>query len=280
MKRIALVAALLIGCNRAPAPVEGDRRAIVFTTLYPLADLARQVGGEHVRVDWLLDLGDPIDQFAMTRRDAERFSGTDFILCDGLDRTEIWARADLDRFRNTSRLISVDQTTAPNEVPADGLLCLDPVLAGRTAILLADGLGRQFPKLTDDVHTRAAAFNKDLNTALAGFAVPKTAHVVVLSNLFQPLLARLGVKQVLVPADPLHLQRTDAESIRRAAESAGARSLIVPFGTPPGTVTSLEEQTGLKAVALDALGYPNYGQHASYLDVLKFNLDQLRIATR
>jgi ABC-type Zn uptake system ZnuABC Zn-binding protein ZnuA len=267
-------------CDRAAAPVESERRAIIITTLYPLADIARQVGGDRVRADWLLDLGDPIEQFTLSRPDADQLSRTDFIICDGLDRTETWAREDLARFRNTQRLITVDQVVGPNEAPADGLLCLDPVFAGRAAKLIADALGKKFPKDSDKFHERADAFAKQLEDTLAGFKAPSGVQVVVLSNLFQPFLARLGVKQVLVAADPLNLGRTEIESIRRTAQTNDAKVLIVPFDTPPGRLLYLQEQTGLKPVALDALGYPNFGDHAAYLEIFRFNLDQLRLATR
>lgn len=269
-----------LNCDRAPAPVDADRRVVIITSVYPLADLARQVGAERVRADWLLDLGDPIEDFSLTLTDAERFSRTDFILCDGLDRTEIWARENLSRFRNTPRLMSVDQVVGPNEAPADGLLYLDPVFAGRTAQKLADALGKRFPRESATLHARADAVEKQLADLLAGFKVPANVQVIVTSNRFQPLLARLGVKQVLVPMNPLQFGRTEAEAVRRAAQSADAKVLIVPFDTPPGRLLYLQEQTGLKPVALDALGYPNFGDHSTYQEILTFNLDQLRLALR
>ena len=263
-----------------PCPSTRIARAVVFTTLYPLADLVRQVGGESTRVDWLLDLGDPIDGFVFTRREAERFNGVDLIVCDSLDRSETWGREKLDRFRNTPRLIEVWETAGTNEVPPDGLLCLDPVLAGRTARLVADNLGRRFPRRSATFHARADDFVKQVDATSAAITIRKGATVVVLSNLFQPLLARVGIKQLLVSADPLNLRRADAQAIRQAAEYSGARSLIVPFDTPSGRMIFLQEQTGLHPIALDALGYPNYGQHSSYLDLLKFNLEQLQLATQ
>ncbi|HEX8324017.1 MAG TPA: hypothetical protein VF595_08885, partial [Tepidisphaeraceae bacterium] len=62
---------LVMSCDRTPAPAPPPRQLVVFSTLFPLADIARNVGGDRVRVDWLLDLGDPIETYVLSRRDRE-----------------------------------------------------------------------------------------------------------------------------------------------------------------------------------------------------------------
>lgn len=276
---VLLAAIMLAACDRSPPPAPPPRTQIVFATLYPLADIARQVGRERVKVDWLLDLGDPIDRYALSLRDRERMSGADLILCDGAGRTETWALRDLDRVRETGALLPMEQTRDAWQAPADGLLVLDPTLAGQFAHNLAAALTRRVPTEGDVLRRNATEFVAKVDAVVAGFRAAPNAQVMVLTNTFSPLLVRLGVKPVFYDADALHLSKIDAEGIRRAAAAVGVRAIIVGYDTPPGALALLEQQTGLKPFTLDPMGYPNYGQHASYIDVLTFNLDQLRLAT-
>lgn len=274
----AALLGLVAACDRTP-PTAPPRTLVVFATLYPLADLARRVGGERVRVDWLLDLGDPITDYALSRRDRERMTGVDLVLCDGIGRTETWAREEIGRLGETGTVVGVSGTPGASDVPANGLLYLDPVLAAAYARELADAMARRTPSEGDGFRARADAMAKEIEATAATFVRGPGAGVMVLSGLFAPLLGRCGVPSTLYEADYLNLSPADAEAVRRAAENAGVRTLIVPFDTPPGTLANLQERTGLKPFALDPLGYPNFPQHSTYLDVLKFNLEQLKLAT-
>lgn len=277
----ALLAALVpfAGCDRTPTPAAPPRTQIVFATLYPLADIARQVGGDLVKVDWLFDLGDPLDRYALDAADRVRMAGADLILCDGAGRTETWALRELDRIRETDALVPVDQTKDAWQAPPGGLLVLDPTLAGQYAYNLAAALNRRVPSRGGQFRQNADAFVAKIDAAVASFRAPPDAQAVVLTNTFSPMLIRLGVRPVYYGADVLHLTPADADAIRRTADAAGVRTVLVGFDTPPGTLARLEQLTGLKPFTLDPMGYPNYGQHGSYLDVLTYNLDQLRLAT-
>ena len=277
-RRLLLLAALLLpACGRPPEVPA--RQLIVFATLYPLADIARQVGGDRVRIDWLVDSGDPIETFTLSEADRTRMSGVDLILADGTGRTEVWAQREIDRRRETGSVGTVDQTPSAWQAPSGGLLVLDPTLAAEYAHFVAKLLSRRLPSEANLFRQRAEAYAAELERTAASFTAPPGPPVMVLSELFQPLLARFGVRTTLVSADPLRFTAKDADAVRRSADDSGAKVLIVPFDTPPGTRTHLEELTGLRVFALDALGYPNYEQHSSYLDVLKYNLEQLRVAT-
>ena len=270
----------LSGCQRdVPAPPP-PRPVVVFATVFPLADLARQVGGDAVRVDWLLDLGDPIDHYALSRRDRERMSGADLILVDGLGRTETWAAEQLARLRDVGNVISCETRPSAHDAPPDGLLYLDPAVAAETVDAITDALVQRLPGQTDAIRARAKACRDRIARQAGATAVAKGTKVLTLSAEFDPLLARVGVAAVRADADPLNLTDADAAMLRHRAASAGVRAVLVPFDTPPATVTGIEEGTGLRAYPIDPLGYPNYAGHASYADVLKYDLDELQLAAQ
>ncbi|MCT0201179.1 metal ABC transporter substrate-binding protein [Synechococcus sp. CS-603] len=68
-----------------------DPRPLVLTTFTVLADMARQVAGEHLRVESITKLGTEIHGYEPTPSDLERASGADLVLENGLN-LELWAR--------------------------------------------------------------------------------------------------------------------------------------------------------------------------------------------
>ncbi|MEB3323142.1 MAG: metal ABC transporter substrate-binding protein [Synechococcaceae cyanobacterium] len=95
---LAAVVLLLVAC-RAPAPGQGsdrggdrpDTRPLVLTTFTILADMARQVAGERLRVESITKPGSEIHGYEPTPSDLRRAEGARLILENGFD-LELWAR--------------------------------------------------------------------------------------------------------------------------------------------------------------------------------------------
>jgi manganese transport system substrate-binding protein len=99
----ALFSALLAGCTpprpqaRGTAPsaadgaAKGDPRPLVLTTFTILADMARQVAGERVRVESITKLGAEIHGYEPTPSDLKRASGARMVLENGFG-LERWAQ--------------------------------------------------------------------------------------------------------------------------------------------------------------------------------------------
>ena len=87
---VAAVAALLAACAPQPAPrdVAGDR-LLVLTTFTVIADIAREVGGEHVYVESVTKVGAEIHGYEPTPDDLRRAADADIILENGLG-LEAW----------------------------------------------------------------------------------------------------------------------------------------------------------------------------------------------
>ena len=89
----------LLGC-RAPAERQGAQRSgagpdperpLVLTTFTVLADMARNVAGERLRVESITKQGAEIHGYQPTPSDLQRAAGADLILENGLG-LELWAR--------------------------------------------------------------------------------------------------------------------------------------------------------------------------------------------
>lgn len=112
---LALLCLGLAACS-APSPREGATAAeqgkpLVLTTFTVLADMARQVGGEHVRVASITKVGAEIHGYEPTPSDLKNAADADLILDNGLG-LERWFK----RF-----VASVD---APHAVLSEGI---DPI---------------------------------------------------------------------------------------------------------------------------------------------------------
>ena len=284
LRTTLLLLLCLTSCDRSPAvPTTAPVRQIaVFASTYPLADLARQVGGEHVRVDWLIDLGDPLTAFTPTTAERERMMSHEVIVLDGSRRMEGWAMLELSRMQATGRMVAVADLPIVRTMPPAGLLQLDPMAVRELVPVLVARFGELLPKQRAYFEERGQAFTNEIDSILR--AHPNSAFgrgkVLVLDDTLAPLLDRFAIGYARVDADALRLTDREVNLIRDKARATGAQTLLVPFDTPPGTQADIQSRTQLKVVTIDPLGMPNYPGHATYLEVVAYNLAQLKIATK
>ncbi|MEU4312711.1 metal ABC transporter substrate-binding protein [Nocardia sp. NPDC024068] len=117
MARIAAVltaGALAAGCSSFHLPRTGE--PVVLTTFTVLADIARNVAGEHLRVESLTKPGSEIHGYEPTPGDMKRAAKADLILDNGMN-LEAWFDqfvADLDAER-----VTVSQGVAPVPITSD-----------------------------------------------------------------------------------------------------------------------------------------------------------------
>ncbi|MGW0181862.1 metal ABC transporter substrate-binding protein [Nocardia sp. NPDC003345] len=117
MARIAAVlttAALATGCASFHLPRTGE--PVVLTTFTVLADIARNVAGEHLRVESLTKPGSEIHGYEPTPGDMKRAAKADLILDNGMN-LEAWFDqfvADLDAER-----VTVSDGVAPVPITSD-----------------------------------------------------------------------------------------------------------------------------------------------------------------
>ena len=279
---LSLLGALtLCGCRREAPPVIEDRKLVICATEFPLADIVREVGADHVQVDWLIDLGDPILGFTLNAEDRGKLRQSDLVVCDSTQRTEPWAAAEVARLRGAGSVISCNTLPGAQNVSANGILYLDPQIARAFAESVVDTLITHRPRYAEEFRQNAKAFVSRLDAIVAKY--PKSSFgpskPVMLSSLFTPFMERFGVRPIEVDADPLWITPEAITAIRGKAAAEGSQTLLIPFDTPPGTRSDLARRTGLTVLAIDPLGFRNFEQHGSYLDLLRFNLEELRQAT-
>jgi manganese transport system substrate-binding protein len=86
---LAAAAILLSGCSGSAANGDSDERPVVLTTFTVLADIAKQVAGDHLRIESITKVGAEIHGYEPTPGDLRRAADADLILDNGLN-LEAW----------------------------------------------------------------------------------------------------------------------------------------------------------------------------------------------
>ncbi|TDQ46122.1 metal ABC transporter substrate-binding protein [Actinorugispora endophytica] len=111
-----VLAAALTGCSASNADQADDGRPQVLTTFTVLADMTRNVAGDHVRVESVTKVGAEIHEYEPTPDDLVRGQDADLVLANGMN-LELW----FEQF--------TDQVDAPTRVLTEGVETI-PVASG------------------------------------------------------------------------------------------------------------------------------------------------------
>jgi len=198
---LAAAALLVVGCNGSGESPSTGGRVTVVASIFPLADAARQVGGEHVAVFTLLPPGQTPHGFQPRPRQVERVAQARLLLTIGLGM-DVWAESAA-KAAGRSELAILELSTAVNAAPikvephghkerdrkhgedaghegtehedehheaqphhrtaGDPHLWLDPVLMKAYVRALADELARIDPAHAADYRTRRDAYSTELD---------------------------------------------------------------------------------------------------------------------
>ncbi|WES64743.1 metal ABC transporter substrate-binding protein [Microbacter sp. GSS18] len=163
----ALAAAAVTACAASDdAAATGDERPVVLTTFTVLADIARNVAGEHLEVASITKVGAEIHGYEPTPGDIARASEADLILDNGLNLEAWFAQF-------------VETADAPHVVVSDGVEVIDiaadayaglpnphawmsPVNARVYVDRMAEAFADLSPEHADDFSANADAYKAEL----------------------------------------------------------------------------------------------------------------------
>ncbi|MDX2356750.1 metal ABC transporter substrate-binding protein [Dietzia sp. PP-33] len=266
-----------------------DDRVVVATTFTILADMARRVGGDRVRVDSVTTPGADVHQYEPTVDDLKRVEGADLIVSNGLGMDD-W----LLRF--------IDGTDAHHVVTSAGIDPL-PVRSGnytgrpnphawmspdegvRYIGAIADALVRVDPDGAEGYRARARDYVADLDR-LASRArsavaeVPEERRVLVTcEGAFSYLARDLGL-------DELYLWPVNSESQGLPRQVSALIDEVRDRGIPAAFCESTVSDAAMQQVAsetgsrvagllyVDSLSAPT-GPVPTYLDLLDHDLETI-----
>ncbi|MGW6129771.1 metal ABC transporter substrate-binding protein [Cellulomonas sp. NPDC055163] len=285
---LALGGCAATGAGERPAAVAalGDDRPVVLATFTVLADMARVVGGGHVRVESVTKVGAEIHGYEPTPDDLRRAQVADLVLDNGLG-LEAW----FDRF--------VDRVDAPHVTLTDGIATLpiasgaaeghanphawmSPDAAATYVANIADALADLDPAHAPDYRANAAAYTEQvtalgerLREELAGLE-PQRRALVTCEGAFSYLARDAGLAEASLW--PVNAERQGTpQQIAHAIDLVRDRDVPAVFCESTVSPTAQEQvarETGARlggVLYVDSLSEAD-GPVPTYLDLLEHDV--------
>jgi ABC-type Zn uptake system ZnuABC Zn-binding protein ZnuA len=282
--RLLVAMALLTGCDRSPSSPGGaggppKRRVSVLATTYPLAEIAKRVGGSWADVQWLLEAGRRPEEIETTPEVNQRANKVDLVITGG--PWDDWAQQQLSTDARSRHLIEPDRMPSAQDADPKAYLWLnadvirDVIETLRVRITLIE------PRHEVEARANATACATEVETVdreiAAQLAGLKGRKVLVARPVWGAMLARYGLEQV-APVDVSEEKLTpeDFRRITSAAKAAGAKSIFVDAATPAGVRQQIEDRTGLKVLTLDAVGSSAPEGRNTWPKLMRYNAEQLK----
>lgn len=278
--------------HRAPGWPPRSNRIRVLTTIFPLYDFARQIGGSTVEVRNLLPPGVDPHEFALAPHDMDLVAGTDVIVANGV--LDDFVMQALDRAGVTKRvvvcsegLINGSDSDANSGISGDPHLWLDPVHAQRYVARIGDALaaaarGRaESEAIAKGIESRARALQtslQELDDQYRNALAPLNSRaIIVFHAAFAHLARRYGLEiaavwQKMPGREPAP---RDVERILRIARERHVRVLFTEPQFSPRALQMIAADAGLTVATLDPLETSEDFDSSHYVEIMRTNLDVL-----
>ena len=293
MSRIVIGLVLLIslgvgGCARDVEPL-GVEKPLVAASIAPLADFARQVGGEHVQIIALVPPGASPHAYELTPSQVEQVSRARLLVLNGVG-LEYWAEK-LIQSANNPNLLVVDTSKGleilegNNHDPGGNPhIWLDP----RNAVVQVENV-RDALAQADPVHADVYRANADryvdrllsLDREIAGeVAAWSSRQFIAFHPAWVYFAHRYGLVQAAAIEESPGREPSPAEvaQIIETARRIGARAIFAEPQFSPKAAQTIAEESGAQVLFLDPLG--SSLDDPSYVNLMRHNAAQMAKALR
>jgi zinc transport system substrate-binding protein len=271
-----------------PAVVAGGTRTFeplrVAASIFPLGNIAQEIGGDAVHVDVLLPAGATPHGYEPTPVQAEMLASADLLLVVGMG-ADPWAQASAAASGNAKLATLafadvIDPATIPGGLRGDPHLWLDPVLVRQYAAALARRLIELRPDHADSVRARGLRYDGELAALDRAYreeiGALRERKFIALHAAFTYIAARYGLTQVSIFDAHMHEPGPRAmEHVLEAVREEGVRAVFREPQMPATNIAWLSEETGVRIGLLDPMGNPHGEGYDSYLAIMRSNLAEL-----
>ena len=270
----------LMSCDRhsIDVPVETSKLH-VLSSVYPLADIVRQIAGQQIDLEWFCENGQDPRDLRLSDEQKTHAHRADLILTSGF--REAWAGDLLDAHQQSLRLLQPESTPAGRNAPdPHGALWLDPQIARETADLIRVKLSVLDPKHEVEFRKNCEAFLKEVDAIDAEYrkrlAPLRGRPFLALRPTWSALAERYGLEEIApIDTDPQHLTDADVRKLKETATERGTNTLVIDAALLPGVQRELANRTGLNLLPLDPLGSSAPDGHSTWTRLMRYNLEQL-----
>jgi zinc transport system substrate-binding protein len=308
MKKITSIALLLLlmimlgGCGSKDAKENAAPGIKVLTTVYPVYEIARQVGGDKVSVEMLLPPGAEPHDWEPTAKDLAKLKSAKIFLYHGagLEPTDKLLTKDVlgetkavEVSSGLNRLTKehADENEAGHNHSSDAAedphLWLDPANAKLEVKTIAAALAAVDPANATYYQQRAEQYNAELTKLDEEYrnTLAKTARkeLVTTHSAFAYLAKEYGLTQVGIMGLSPEAEPT-MEKLREVAAFCREHQVKVIFfesQANPKVAATIAKETGAQAVQLnplESLTESEMKEGKNYLSVMRDNLSKLHNA--
>lgn len=254
-----------------------DQRLTVAATIFPLADIARQVGGEYVTVALLIPPGASEHSYSLTPQQLAVLQPARVIFQIGHGLEERLTERIIEALPDT-RLVTVDRDITLRE--EDPHYWLTVPNAQKIAVTIAENLQQLDPEHAAQYRVNLKQYQSELvalETELQTLArnAPKK-EFIAMHNAWSYLAAQYGWRLVAAyePVEGQEPSLADLQHIRELVQQYGLKTFYAEPQKASTAVTSfMQREFGLTVQTLDPVG--GVPGRESYADLMRFNMQAL-----
>ncbi len=283
-----LLAILFSACGTTAQPEKPDARLRVVASILPLADFARRVGGERVRVDVLVPAGASPHTYEITPEQLKAVTHARVLILNGVG-LEFWADKVISSANNPDltvvvasdgiKILAGDEDSPGGNPhtwlsPQKAMLQVEKI---RDAFANADPAAAEvYRRNTDKFLHELRTLDQEIRTAVAGFPDRK---IISFHAAWSYFAADYGLEEAgVVEARPgQEPSPSEIAGIIRKVRQIKAKAIFAEPQFSTKAAEAIAEESGIRVLLLNPLGQP---PEYHYLDMMRFNLSQISLALR
>ncbi len=297
--RGALATAVLLSLVLPPgcARKEVSPRVQVTCSIFPLGDIAENIGGQHVDVHVLIPPGASPHTFEPSAQEFKIFASARVFIVVGAG-FEFWAEK-LVTSSSSESLVVVRASDGLELIPlaahddreepthrehGNPHIWLDPVVASGIAHRIGRALAEVDPEhageYTENANQYASmldSLDREIRKVVEGFT---TLEYVAFHPAWSYFARRYGLREVGIIEESPGREPTPKE-LKRIVDDIRRFNIRAVFAEPqfsPKAASAIAEEAGVEVLLLDPVGGKGLPERDSYLKLMRYNLNVMRKA--
>ncbi|MFC1726261.1 metal ABC transporter substrate-binding protein [candidate division KSB1 bacterium] len=289
-----LIFVLVLSCGTEKRP--GSEKINVITTIFPLKDITKNIGGDKVAVTNLLPSGSSPHTFEPTPGQIKELQRSDVCIRIGLD-IDFWldkmitsaGKKDL-KIVTASEHVSIITEEEEEHEPGEEEhsdhehkggnphIWLDPVIVKEIAKQITSALTEKLPAEKDYFEKNLSEYNRKLDELdleirdrVSGFSLKE---FISMHSAWIYFAQRYGLKQAGVLTESPGKEPTPryVADLIRTIKSINAKTVFAEFQLNPKLAETIAGETGTNVLLLDPLGDELSEERNTYIKLMKYNL--------
>ncbi len=283
------LAMLLAACaGKSSGPQAGKGKMLVMASINPLADFAREVGGDRVQVEVMVPPGASPHTYEPKPSQLKDLSRAKVLVLVGLG-FEFWADKAVSASGNPGLIVvhtadGLEILQQGKEGGGNPHVWLDPIDAIHQVEMIRDAFIRADPA-GKDVYTanakeyigRLRALDEEIRKEVSGFSSKK---FIAFHPAWAYFARRYGLEEAAVIERTPGREPSPAEiaEIVQVAREAGVKAIFAEPQFSPKAAKVIAEECGAQVLFLDPIG--GVKGRETYIELMRYNLEQMKKAMK